>query len=250
MIADLNWRTVVKASRVAPAADLRRGPHGNHSRPAATVRRSDPGSANGIVSCNLDLERVQARAFLSPYREMGRTDDETLDGGPALRHERLQPLDLLYRSQAPGLRRRLRARLGSSEDANDLVHDAFARLAGAQPRGGLRDHAAFLNRIVRNLLIDRSRRLKTRAPHIALDDRLEIAVSADQADAFDLEQMRKRYRDAVALLPERMRLVFTLHRIEGLGYREIADRLDISVRTVEWHIAEAIVRITRTLDSE
>lgn len=181
---------------------------------------------------------------------MGGTDDETLDGGPALRHERLQPLDLLYRSHAPGLRRRLRARLGSNEDASDLVHDAFARLAGAQPRGGLRDHAAFLNRIVRNLLIDRSRRLRTRAPHIALDDKLEIAVSAGQADAFDLEQMRKRYRDAVALLPERMRLVFTLHRIEGLSYKEIAARLDISVRTVEWHIAEAIVRITSTLDSK
>jgi RNA polymerase sigma-70 factor (ECF subfamily) len=47
-----------------------------------------------------------------------------------------------------------------------------------------------------------------------------------------------------------MREVFILHRLQELSYKEIAARLDISVRTVEWHIAEAIVRISRGLDEE
>jgi RNA polymerase sigma-70 factor (ECF subfamily) len=45
-----------------------------------------------------------------------------------------------------------------------------------------------------------------------------------------------------------MREVFLLHRIHGLGYKEIAGVLGISVRTAEWHVAEALVRIGRGLD--
>jgi RNA polymerase sigma-70 factor (ECF subfamily) len=156
---------------------------------------------------------------------------------------------VLYRDQASALRRRLRARLGSADEANDVLHDAFARLLGARPTDGLRDPGAFLNRIVRNLLIDRSRRGKARPPHVPIEEQ-SLAVRAAQDEAIEVEQMRNRYRELIASLPPRMREVFMLHRVEGLGYKEIAERLDISIRTVEWHIAEAIVRISRGLDRE
>ncbi|MBB5986622.1 RNA polymerase sigma factor [Sphingobium lignivorans] len=157
-------------------------------------------------------------------------------------------LDILYRDQAPQLRRRLRGQLRSSEEAHDLVQDAFVRLLGAAARQALREPEAFLNRIVRNLLIDRSRRLAARAAHVPLDEDSEPGVRPSQADTIELAQMRDRYQAAVNALPERMREVFLLHRIEGLGYREIATRLGISHRTVEWHIAEAIVRIGKGLE--
>jgi RNA polymerase sigma-70 factor (ECF subfamily) len=60
--------------------------------------------------------------------------------------------------------------------------------------------------------------------------------------------MQDRYREIVATLPNRMREVFLLHRVDELGYKEIAAHLGISVRTVEWHIAEAIIRISKGLD--
>ncbi|PTS90579.1 RNA polymerase sigma factor [Sphingomonas sp. HMWF008] len=156
-------------------------------------------------------------------------------------------LDMLYREQAPRLRRWLDARLHSSEDANDVVHDAFARLLGSGARDGLRQPEAFLNRIVRNLLIDRSRRVPNRTPHVPIDDVNEPATRATQEDGIQLDQMRKRYRAAIEALPPRMREVFLLHRIDGLGYKEIATRLDISIRTVEWHVGEALVRIGKDL---
>jgi RNA polymerase sigma factor (sigma-70 family) len=171
---------------------------------------------------------------------MADRDEETMRG-PSRR------IDLLYRDEAATLRRRLRARVGSSEEAGDLVQEAFARLLGARTATGVRDPAAFLNRIVRNLLIDRSRRQSARAPHVALTDS-DVAVPPDQCEAIEVEQMRERYREIVQSLPERMREVFILHRIDGLSYKQIAASLDISVRTVEWHIAQAIVRISRGLD--
>lgn len=158
-------------------------------------------------------------------------------------------VDLLYRDHAPLLRRRLRAQVRCSDEANDLVHDAFARLLGTSSLGALRDPAAFLNRIVRNLLVDRSRRLRMRLPHVAIDE-VEIPVLPDQGQDIELDQMRKRYRALVESLPPRTREVFLLHRVEDVSYKEIAARLDISVRTVEWHIAQAIVRLARGLDGE
>jgi RNA polymerase sigma factor (sigma-70 family) len=181
---------------------------------------------------------------------MRKPDDRGSGGAPTRPGEAQQRVDLLYREHAPALRRRLLARVGSREEASDLVHDAFARLLGAVALERLREPEAFLNRIVRNLLIDRSRRLATRSPHVPIDDSAEIAVPADQAEAIEVEQMRQRYREVVASLPERMREVFVLHRIEGLSYKDIAARLNIGVRTVEWHIAEAIVRISKGLDAE
>lgn len=167
-----------------------------------------------------------------------------------MRDDTRERFDLLYRDCAPTLRRRIRHRVGSDDEANDLVQDAFARLLGARTAKGLREPGAFLNRIVRNLLIDRSRRLSVRPLHVPLESESEFAVAPEQDELIELEQMRRRYRDVVESLPPRMRQVFVLHRIEDLSYKEIAARLDIGVRTVEWHIAEAIVRISRGLDAE
>lgn len=156
-------------------------------------------------------------------------------------------IDALYREQAPRLRRWLDARLRSSEDAHDVVQDAFARLLGSGAREGLRQPEAFLNRIVRNLLIDRSRRIANRMAHVPIDAANEPETRATQEDAIQLDQMRIRYRAAVDALPPRTREVFLLHRMEGLGYKEIATQLGISIRTVEWHVGEALVRIGKEL---
>lgn len=159
-------------------------------------------------------------------------------------------VDLLYREQAAALRRRLRARLGSTEEANELLHDAFARLLGARPLERVREPGAFLNRIVRNLLVDRSRRGSVRPIHVSIEQEHAPLVPPDQGQTIEYEQMRDRYRQVIATLPPRMRQVFEMHRLEGLSYKEIAARLDISVRTVEWHIAEAIIRVSKGLDFE
>lgn len=187
---------------------------------------------------------------VQPIRDMPEVEDEAEGASPGPGEPQRALVDLLYRDHAPGLQRRLRARLGSSEEASDLVHEAFARLLGARATERLREPGAFLNRIVRNLLIDRARRSAARPLHVPILPGLALAVPPDQGEAIELEQMRSRYREAVGSLPPRTREVFVLHRIEGVGYKEIAARLDISVRTVEWHIAQAIVRIGRGLDRE
>jgi RNA polymerase sigma factor (sigma-70 family) len=221
----------------------------------AMVGRPDlqgmPGTGASLA-CDLPVIFAPHPGILSARREpMPDGDERHRECDRHECEEAHRHLDLLYREQAPALQRRIRARLYSSDEASDLVHDAFARLLGAFGRQRLRQPEAFLNRIVSNLLIDRSRRRRARPRHVPIDEEEDrLAVAPEQDQQIELAQMRDRYRDLVASLPPRMREVFILHRVEDLGYSEIAARLDISVRTVEWHIAEAIVRIGKGLEAE
>jgi RNA polymerase sigma-70 factor (ECF subfamily) len=53
-------------------------------------------------------------------------------------------------------------------------------------------------------------------------------------------ELETRIRNAIEKLPEQCRLVFKLSRFEELKYTEIADQLNISVKTVENHMGKAL----------
>lgn len=53
-------------------------------------------------------------------------------------------------------------------------------------------------------------------------------------------ELYERFQQALEKLPEKCRMVFNLSRFEELKYQEIADRLDISIKTVEAHIGKAL----------
>lgn len=58
----------------------------------------------------------------------------------------------------------------------------------------------------------------------------------------------ERIEQVLLALPARTRAIFLLHRVDGLGYAEIAERCGISVKRVERHIARAMLQIDRALD--
>ncbi len=155
----------------------------------------------------------------------------------------------MYRSEAPRLARFLRKRLSGTDDPLDFVQDAFLRLVGSNPDAPLRNPEAYLQRIVRNLLIDRSRNHTIKVQHVPIED-LQIPVPPAQSYAIEASDMKRQYRSAVDALPPRTREVFLLSRVEDVDYREIAERLGISIRTVEWHVAQAIIRIDQALNRE
>lgn len=54
---------------------------------------------------------------------------------------------------------------------------------------------------------------------------------------------------AVAELPEQMRRIFELSRYEGLKYNDIANHLNICVKTVETQMSRALVRLRQKLSN-
>lgn len=158
----------------------------------------------------------------------------------------------LYRAEAPRLTRYFRRRIGEADEAPDLVQEAFARLAAFMAREGLANPAPYLQRIARNLLFERSRRRWRRmaAAHVAIGEEDDIAVPPAQDEALVHADLMARYEDAVQGLPDRTREAFLLHRLDELTYREIAERLGISIPTVQYHVGRALAHISTALETE
>lgn len=160
-----------------------------------------------------------------------------------------EALGLLYRQEAHRLRRFFRGRIDQADDAADLVQESFLRFAASDARH-VESPPAYLWRIARNLLFDRSRR-HVRRPEIQSPHPSDpVACPPEQAYQLEAADLMRRYQEAVDALPPRTREVFLCHRVDGLTYAQVAEQLGIGVRTVEWHIAEALVRIRRLLDEE
>ncbi|MBD8621095.1 RNA polymerase sigma factor [Sphingomonas sp. CFBP 13728] len=117
----------------------------------------------------------------------------------------------------------------------DLVQETFARLIAAKASETCRRPAAYLQRMARNLLIDQSRRPHTRLArfHVSIDHQCEVTGQPEQGHAIEADDALRMYGQVLAALPDRTRHVFTLHRVDGLGYKAIGERLGISVPTVQ-----------------
>lgn len=153
-------------------------------------------------------------------------------------------LDALFRKEEPGLRRYFRHRLRSDDEALDYVQEVFARLIAAMRGGAPAQPAAYLRRIAMNLLIDRSR--CGRPVHCEIS--VEIAVPPEQEDALLAGDLMATYKAALDAMTDRTRTIFLLYRVHGLKYREIAERLGISIPAVQKHVARALERITLALN--
>jgi len=176
---------------------------------------------------------------------------EQSDSGRAVLADGIESdaLDAVYRAEAPRLIRLLKRKIWAEDERHDIVQEAFARLAGTRSAAASLNPAAYLQGIVRHLLADRSRRwFRAQASSAAALPTCAEPLAPDAAA--EINQLRERYRAAVDLLPTRTREVYVLHRVEDLAYKQIAERCGISVRTVEWHVAEAIVRISKSINAD
>jgi len=139
----------------------------------------------------------------------------------------------------PRLRRYALALSRVPDTADDLVQAACERaLASASD---LRDDLRFepwLFRILRNVWLDRLRRLGTQRTEPDTDATLQVPVP----DAEHLPERRillRKAMSAIDALPAEQRELMLLVCVEGLSYREAADVLDLPIGTVMSRLARA-----------
>jgi RNA polymerase sigma factor (sigma-70 family) len=136
----------------------------------------------------------------------------------------------LYRRYAAWLRARLCIRF-DSHTADDLVQEAYLRIAPYQTRG-IRSPKSLLLRIASNLALDGLAREGVRRRY------QQTALPA--VEALDSPHETLLLKQILQAMPEKDRDVFLLSRFEGLTHAQIASRLGIAVKTVEWRMARAL----------
>lgn len=161
-------------------------------------------------------------------------------------------LDTLYREEAPRLLRSLTRRTADRDDARDMVHEIFCRVARLGAGGSLRldRPQAYLGRIATNLLRDRAKQASRHmaASHFPADEG-QIA-GTDQQRLLESRDMLMRVEAAMLKLRPKTREIFMAHRIDGLSYAEIAERTGLTVKGVEKQMSKAIAQIDRMLDRD
>lgn len=162
----------------------------------------------------------------------------------------------IYEVYFPKLIRFSRFYIGSEEDAENIVQDTFAYLwEHSDVLTPIQNLDAFLFTVVKNRCMDFLRRQveeKKKEQNIqdvvGMEYQLKL-YSLQQLDEtrLGIEEVEALLMEAVGKLPKRCQEIFILSRKEGYKHREIAERLNITVSTVESQMNIAIRRIKSEL---
>jgi RNA polymerase sigma-70 factor, ECF subfamily len=146
----------------------------------------------------------------------------------------------LFAESRQALHRYIRRFVGSSETAKDIVQEAFLRTY--RQRDSVTTLRAFLFSTARNLAANeyRHRRVTERGTVGDLGDP-RVDTERESLETELLTDERNRLiQEAVDRLPPQCRAAFTLRVFHECSYKEVAERLGISAKTVEKHIARGL----------
>lgn len=146
----------------------------------------------------------------------------------------------LYRRMYPTLKKYAIYLIKDVEEAQLILNDVFIAIWKNKTR--ISNEKAYLFRAVKNASTNYHKVSRINFLHIEEEELPGILdETADPAQLYlDKDRNRILY-SLIDQMPERRRLIFYLYRIDGFSYKEIAALLDISVRTVEDHLARGFL---------
>jgi RNA polymerase sigma-70 factor, ECF subfamily len=123
------------------------------------------------------------------------------------------------------------------EEARNLVHEVFItvweKYETLPPDTNFR---SYLFTSVRNRSLNY---LRDRKKHLSLEKVKEDNFSESNT-ALETGELETEIEAAIQSLPEKCRQIFEMNRVEGLKYAEIADKLGLSIKTVEAQMSKAL----------
>jgi len=138
--------------------------------------------------------------------------------------------------------------LKDRDNAKDMVQEVFLDLWNKREKLTIKTSLeAYLVRAVKFKSIDFIRKDKTKQQYAANANVPDKAYQDDTSDDAEIGERKKQISYAIAQLPTKCRQVFLLSRVSGYTYKEIAEEMNISVKTVENQISRAFKLLRKKL---
>jgi RNA polymerase sigma factor (sigma-70 family) len=160
-------------------------------------------------------------------------------------HERARWLSRNVLPVEPVIRSRLRRTFIYGLEIDDVIQEMYARIASLPSTDAIKYPLQYASQTAKAIIIDHMRHSRVIS--------INAAGSLEQLDVCTPEpspEQQLEFREEIALvaqslaqLPERTREVLILRRVEGLSQQETADRLHISIKTVEKHMALGVAAL-------
>jgi len=139
-------------------------------------------------------------------------------------------------------------------ELEDQVQETFLRGFAAERKNVIDEPKAYLFQVARNIVLE-IRRKKQRRPELWLEDSVGSDLIMDETRVGAEEELDGRrklaaFTRAVAELPPQCRRALLMRRIDGLSYKEIAARMQISVSAVEKHVTLGLLKCNAFLRAQ
>lgn len=160
----------------------------------------------------------------------------------AVQHGDLKAFDILFRRYYPILCA-YGHRFVDLEDAEEIVEDSLLWIW--ENRETLVIESS-LNSYLFKMVY---RRALNKLAHIDATQRAdtrfyeEMQDMLQDTDYYQVEELTKRIEEAVAALPESYREAFVMHRFRDMSYKEIAETLGVSPKTIDYRIQQALKQL-------
>lgn len=133
---------------------------------------------------------------------------------------------------------------------DDILQEVFVKIW--QNRKKIKNSEtfnAFIFTITRNLLLNELRRQLNNKN--AKDEIKELALAKEYSlsQTIEFNELKEKVDELVSELPDRQKEIFLLSRSEGLSHKEIAEKLGIKPKTVEYHITLSVKYLKQKLGS-
>ena len=157
--------------------------------------------------------------------------------------------EIANRELIDGLRRQLRARLGSEHDAEDLAQEAYLNfLRVCHSDREIQHPKAYLYRIANNLLYHHYQQSSQRCSAASDIDIDTLACDDDGLLALTSDVIRRQQINrAVKELSPKCRRVLRLRWRDGLRVAEIAEHMDLSIGMVKKYLAQGLAHCRKRL---
>lgn len=150
-------------------------------------------------------------------------------------------MSVLYDKYYASLCRSAYKRLQNESIIEEIVQDVFINLwkkaSGLDPEGNIK---SYLFATLRNKVLYEIRAGIAIAKHAVHLTEQENEYAPDSFELLHTKHLEQKFHSVVNDLPPQCREAFKLSRLENLSYKSIAERMDISVNTVEKHIGKAL----------
>ena len=136
--------------------------------------------------------------------------------------------------------------LKSQNDIEDVVQEAFVRVVNAKQKSEIKHVKSYIYKTVKNLALKELDKSEFKLAD-SVGDFAEECIYIDTQtleEQFESNQRFELFCKAIRMLPVKCQQVYILRKVYGYSQKEIAQRMNISIKTVESHLTKAIVRCT------
>ena len=152
---------------------------------------------------------------------------------------------LIYIQYFDAIRNYIYYRSGDVDIAVDIAQETFLKIWKKQYRFDAKKTKSLLYKIAKGLFIDNIRKQKVQTKYLK-----ELKFNfkdEDSENCPEYMELKNNYEKSLTRLPEKQRVVFLMSRKDDLKYKEIAERLNLSVKAIEKRMSLALANLQKSM---